>query len=130
MKPIFKNTEDWQQADLLMQPIFIRVMDNLRKQLEKFHWIATYQEVQTPYPGHQLSLTHEEKSITINVWDICFQVCFLNYKTPPINEDESTQDSQVVEIDTSLINLGEVNWQKLDNKAQKVIEEMLRNLPN
>lgn len=130
MKPTFKNSLDWQQAELLMQPAFIRVMDNLRKQLEQSHWIGTYQEIQTPYPGHQLSLTHQEHSVKINIWDLCFQVCFLNYELPFNNNQESSLASQIVDIDTSLIdNTGEVNWQRLDEKAQRVIQEMLASLP-
>ena len=130
MKPIFKNTEDWQKAELLMQPAFIRVMDNLRKQLEQSHWIATYQEVETPYPGHQLSLTYQENSVTMGIWDICFQVCFLDYKIPLINDKKSSQNTQIVDIDSNLLNeRGEVDWQHLDAKVQRIIQEILTNLP-
>ena len=34
MNPKFKDIIAWEQAQLLMQPAFIRVLDNLRKQLE------------------------------------------------------------------------------------------------
>ena len=57
MKPKFKNKQAWEQAQLLMQPAFIRVIDNLRKQLEQSSWKGTYQEIITPYPGYQLRLT-------------------------------------------------------------------------
>lgn len=45
MKPRFADIQTWQQAELLMQPAFIRVVDNLRKQLETSNWSGTYREV-------------------------------------------------------------------------------------
>ncbi|ACK64169.1 conserved hypothetical protein [Rippkaea orientalis PCC 8801] len=129
MKPIFKNTEDWQKAEILMQPALIRVLDNLRKQLEQSEWTATYQEVETPYPGHQLSLTYQEKIVIINIWELCFQVCFLNYQLSFNHGDNACQHEQSVEIDSSLIdNTGELNWQQLDIKSKEVIQEMLISL--
>ena len=41
MKPIFKNSTDWEQAEYLMQPSLIRVIDNLRKQLDESAWKGT-----------------------------------------------------------------------------------------
>ncbi len=45
MKPKFATIASWQQAELLMQPTFIRVVDNLRKQLDQSVWKGTYREV-------------------------------------------------------------------------------------
>ena len=56
MKPKFKSELAWQQAQLLMQPALIRVVDNIRKRLEQTSWKATYQETQVPVPGYQLLL--------------------------------------------------------------------------
>ena len=42
MTPKFANSQDWQQANLLMQPAFIRVIDNIRKQLETSDWHGSY----------------------------------------------------------------------------------------
>ncbi len=126
MKPTFKNTTDWEKAETLMQPAFIRVMDNLRKQLEKSNLVATYEEVQEPYPGYQLTLTYEENSVTISIWELCFQVCFLDYQLSLTDEQKSSQDSTIVEVDSSLFNEeGEINWEKLDTKAQQNIQKIL-----
>ncbi len=46
MNPKFKDITAWEQAQLLMQPAFIRVLDNLRKQLENSLWKGTYTEIQ------------------------------------------------------------------------------------
>jgi hypothetical protein len=45
MKPRFADIESWQQAEVLMQPAFIRLIDNLRKQLEETTWKGTYRDV-------------------------------------------------------------------------------------
>ena len=45
MKPKFVSIETWQWAELLMQPTFIRVVDNLRKQLDQSSWKGAYREV-------------------------------------------------------------------------------------
>lgn len=123
MKPIFQNALDWEKAQLLMQPTFIRVMDNLRKQLEKSSWQGTYEEVTTPYPGYQLILSSQEQSVSVNIWEICFQICFLNYE--PKLEGEKT-----VQIDTDLIGeSGEVDWHRLEAKTQSLIQEIFTSLP-
>lgn len=125
MKPTFKNTQQWQQAELLMQPALIRIVDWVRKQLEQTTWKATYKDIQTPIPGYELCLEKQDTSVCINLWDLCFQVCFRDY-TPTHTERES----QEVEIDMNLIDeTGEVDWQCLDRKAQQLVERFFAELP-
>ncbi len=128
MKPTFQNATDWEKAEILMQPAFIRVMDNLRKQIEKSNLVATYEEIKEPLPGYQLILTHEDNSVTISIWDICFKVCFIDYK---FSSTESPQDSIMVEIDENLFQEGGViNWDSLEQKTQKTIQNIIDNFPN
>lgn len=47
----FANDLARQQADMLMQPALIRIIDNIRKQLETSGWRGTYQETQL-WPPH------------------------------------------------------------------------------
>lgn len=130
MQPKFKDTQDWEQAQLLMQPAFIRVLDNLRKILEDSPWKGTYQEKQEPYPGYQLCLTHQDYSVTVDIWDLCFQVCFLDY-TPVCPQVSESDSSQLVTIDTGLITEnGEVDWHRLDDKVQKLIKAIFVSLPS
>lgn len=42
----FANTLSWDQAELLMQPTFIRVIDNIGKQLDQSTWKGTYTDIQ------------------------------------------------------------------------------------
>lgn len=131
MQPKFKNAIAWEQAQVLMQPAFIRVLDNIRKQLDESTWQGTYEEVQTPYPGYRLCLSHQEQSVKIDIWTLCFQVCFLDYIASPLDENnEASTMSQEVEIDTTLIDEGgEVDWQSLETKTQKLVKDIFTNLP-
>lgn len=125
MVPKFTDTTSWQQAELLMQPALLRVVDNIRKQLEISNWKGTYEEIETPIPGHQLCLQRNDQQVTYNIWDLCFQVCFRDYHPAP---DES--GSQEVEVDTRLIDEnGEVDWQQLEDKTKNIIETLFANLP-
>lgn len=131
MKPKFKHTLAWEQAQVLMQPCLIRVLDNIRKQLEQSDWQGKYEEIQEPFPGYLLCLKRGDKSTKIDVWDLCYQVCFRDYNPPQVhflNEGEITEYE--VEIDTRLINeIAEVDWHLLETKAQNVVEKVFTSLP-
>lgn len=45
MPPKITDTVAWHQAELLMQPAFIRVIDQIRMQLDESAWKGTYQNV-------------------------------------------------------------------------------------
>lgn len=161
MPPKITNSTAWQQAELLMQPIFIRVVDNVRKLLDNSSWKGTYHDVLTwaagtseetkaivtqlvqeletstpeeavqirqtlaklpmPHPGYHLCLQRQEQQINVDLWELCYQVCFVEY----------TLSDDTVDIDTSLIDeSGEVEWNLLDNKAKRVVEEMFAKLPS
>ena len=125
MKPKINNITAWKQAELLMQPAFIRVLDHIRNKLENSAWQGTYQEVQTPIPGYRLDLEYENQKISINVWELCYQVCFSNYFLT-----HSDNETVEVDIDVNLLNKeGNVNWDMLDEKALKVVENMMADLP-
>ncbi|MEB3357685.1 MAG: hypothetical protein VKK04_13235 [Synechococcales bacterium] len=119
MVPKFSDTRTWQQAELLMQPAFIRVIDNIRKHLDQSPWRGTYRDVHVwprgttpeakirvmqlqreletanseeaadiqnaldhlprPYPGYELCLHHHDREVTVDLWQLCFEICFSNY---------------------------------------------------
>jgi hypothetical protein len=137
MKPKFKNTIDWEQAQMLMQPIFIRVIDNIRKQLDNSSWKGVYQQIDEPYPRYELLLSRNEKVIELDIWELCYQICFINFTTKVIElqqhlaQQNGTQieEIQEVEIDTSLIdNDGQVDWIKIEEKTNYVITNVFNNL--
>lgn len=137
MKPKFKNILAWEQAQLLMQPIFIRVIDNIRKQLDESTWKGTYQEISEPFPKYQLLLTKNDQLVELDIWQLCYQVCFINFTTKVIElqqhiaELNGTQIEEIkeVEIDTSLIDEnGEVDWINIENKTANLIQNIFNNL--
>lgn len=163
--PKFATTLAWQQADLLMQPVFIRVIDNIGKRLDQSLWKGTYQEspvwaegvteetkaivtqlqqqlaialpeqipeieaalAQLPqsHPGYVLCLQHGDRRVTIDIWQLCYQICFRNY-SPVLN----AMDSELkVEIDAALIDeTGDVDWIQLDAKAKQLIDQIFSSL--
>lgn len=166
MPPKITDPVAWQQAELLMQPAFIRVIDHIRKQLDESAWKGTYenvliwpegtteeakarvtglvQELQAatpektaqieqaiaslpiPQPGYHLYLQHGEQQFSFDLWDLCYQICFRHY-SPALAQSPNYK----VEIDTNLIDeTGDVDWQFLDTKAGKLVEQVFANLPN
>ncbi|MGC9505848.1 hypothetical protein [Baaleninema sp.] len=121
MKPKFTNQLAWQQAQALMQPAFIRILDNLRKYLEESTWEGTYHETQVPIPGYQLHLKKNGAEKTIDIWELCYQVCFRDYH--PTHTPSETQE---VEIDTSLFDGNEIDWERLDEKARSIAQEIFK----
>ncbi len=161
MPPKIKNSLAWQQAELLMQPTFIRVIDNVRKLLDKSSWKGTYHDVltwaagtsdetkaivtqmvqeletatpeqaeqiretlaklPTPHPGYHLCLQRQEQQVNVDLWELCYKVCFVNY----------TLSDDPVDVDTSLLDeTGDVEWNFLDKKAKLVVGEMFASLPD
>jgi hypothetical protein len=159
MPPKITNSTSWQQAEILMQPAFIRVIDNIRKQLDISDWKGTYQDVLTwpantndetkalvtqlvqemetatpiqadeirktlaslpmPHPGYHLLLQRDGEQVNIDLWDLCYQVCFLNYSS----------ENTAVDIDTTLIDeYDDVDWQNLENKTQKLVKQLFADL--
>lgn len=165
MTPRFAHPMAWQQAELLMQPTFIRIIDNIRKQLETSSWRGTYHDVQRwpqgttdeqkakvsqyqralktappeqieilhraldqlprPYPGYELHLTHNDHAIEVDLWQLCYQVCFCEFSSA------NADGSKPVEVDTHLIDeTGDVDWHHLDEKAKHTVGQVFENLPN
>jgi len=131
MKPKFKTILAWEQAQILMQPAFIRILDNLRKELEQSKWKGTYKEVTEPLPGYHLCLTNQDRSVEIDIWELCYQVCFRDYKLPLQHFFSSDDDTSCeVEIDTRLLDeTGKIDWHLLEAKAQQLVREIFANLP-
>ncbi|TAE58917.1 MAG: hypothetical protein EAZ87_11660 [Nostocales cyanobacterium] len=164
MPPKITNSARWQQAEILMQPAFIRVVDNIRKHLDVSDWKGTYHDVliwppgtsdetkamvtqlieemetatpqklleikenlavlPVPHPGYHLRLQRQEQQVNVDLWELCYQVCFVNYS--PDNTSENT----LVDIDTSLIDeSGSVEWQVLENKTKQLVKQVFDSLP-
>jgi hypothetical protein len=118
MQPKFASELAWQQAEFLMQPIYIRIIDRIRQQSEVSISKVSYEEVKDPHPTNYLCIEFQDRQLKFDIWDLCYQVCFVNY-----HGSHSELESQVVEVDTSLIDMeaGIPDWTRLDQKAKDVI---------
>ena len=127
MQPKFADELAWQQAEFLMQPIYIRIIDRIRQQSETSTWQVSYEEIRDPHPINYLCLKSANRQLKFDIWNLCYQVCFLNY-----DGSHSELESQIVAVDTSLIDMEAQipDWHRLDNKAKDVIARVFDNLPS
>ena len=130
MKPTFKDTLAWEQAQVLMQPALLRVVDNIRKEIEASKWRGTYKEVTTPIPGYHLCLASDNYQVEIDIWELCYKVCFEEYEPIQHVFSQENEAAYPVEIDTRLLDeSGEVDWQLLESKAQQSVRNVFGTLP-
>jgi hypothetical protein len=156
MKPKFATTIAWQQSELLMQPVYIRTIDNLRKVLEESSWKGDYQEYRiwaedipleqrtqfallqqevrtaapqdvealeialaelpAPFSGYNLILTQGTTEKSLDLWDLCYQVCFV--------DPDLTAEAPIVTVDTTLLDeCGEVDWTALEAKTKQIVQQ-------
>lgn len=147
-----------------MQPAYIRLIDNLRKQLETSNWRGTYRDVSvwaddipdetkatvatlkkqletatpeqateieqtlsqlpSPYPGYELCLQNGDRQVTVDLWELCYEICFRA-------GEAGFSDDRPVEIDTDLIDeTGDVDWNQLEDKTKRLVSEIFDNLPS
>jgi hypothetical protein len=118
MVPKFIDELAYQQAEFLMQPIYIRIIDRIRQQSETSSWEVSYEEVQTPQPTNYLCLQSGDRQRRFDLWDLCYQVCFLDY-----HGSHGELESQVVAVDASLIDMDAQapDWHRIDDKANAVV---------
>jgi hypothetical protein len=163
MKPTFADEATWEKANVLMQPAFIRLLDNIRKLTEELStWKSSYQEnlvwdaaisdeerarigllqqelksttdndraydieqiletLPKPYPAYEWKLERDEELVTIDVWELCYKICFTVDYDPSVDRP--------ARVDESLFDDGEVEWTVLDEKAKRLVTEILSQLP-
>jgi hypothetical protein len=132
----YEDVQVWESG--VAEAIKTQVMD-LRSLLESAT-AATVDQIRqelaqlpAPYPGYQLRLSQGEQVVTVELWDLCYQICFRNYDS--VTGTSWTRGfgqgkSQGVEIDPDLFkDNGDVDWVVLDGKAQQVVERVFANLP-
>ncbi len=74
----------------------------------------------TPAPAYELRLSRDNRTVTLDVWELCFQVCFQTYSPP-----------QAVTVDETLWDeTGDVDWLALDEKAKGIVTKAIDQLIN
>lgn len=164
MKPSFNTPDDWERTNLLMQPAFIRLLDNIRKLTDELStWKTSYQEnliwedsvsneergrigllqqelktttdndraseieqiletLPKPYPAYEWRLDRGDQIVTIDVWELCYKICF--------TEDFNPRSEAPAQVDLELFDdEGDVDWAVLDEKAKQLVTEILSQLP-
>lgn len=117
MQPKFKNLLEYEKAQLLLQPIYIRLIDNIRQESELLEWDVSYEEITEPFPGYILSLKKDNYLTKYNIWELCFKICFNAYEQGQITP---------VETDKILIDdNGELDWQQIEIKTKKLVKSLL-----
>ena len=75
----------------------------------------------SPHPGYELCLEKDDRQVTIDLWELCYKICFSLQET----------DFQPVEVDLSLIDeTGDVDWNRLDDKTKQLVEQIFATLPS
>lgn len=157
--PQFATAQDQRYAQALMQPALIRIIDNIRKQLDVSDWTGSYRDdmnwptettsdekqqylalqemletatpeeydqiqvalASMPSPEHvyTLCLKKQDQRRDIDIWQLCYRLC---------NTADSSDEP--ITIDTSLLDLeiGDVDWIALDQKAKRLVEETFQTL--
>ncbi|TVQ09366.1 MAG: hypothetical protein EA368_09615 [Leptolyngbya sp. DLM2.Bin27] len=78
-------------------------------------------QLPTPTPAYELrltegsALTDNNRTATLDVWELCFGVCFSDY-----------QPQRPASVDPTLLaDDGEINWLALDDKAKALVEQAI-----
>lgn len=116
MQPKFQNILEYEKSQLLLQPIYIRLIDNIRKQSELLQWNIAYEDINEPFPGYIVSLKKGSYLAKYNIWELCFKICFDSYEkdqTTPVKTDKILIDEE-----------GELDWQQIETKTQNLVKSL------
>ncbi|MDX2228862.1 MAG: hypothetical protein NW220_04465 [Leptolyngbyaceae cyanobacterium bins.349] len=86
-----------------------------------------------PYPGYQLCLSQGTHQVRVDLWELCYRICFRDYDTESGTSRAKgfgQPASQGVEVDASLFDeMGEVDWDRLDAKTRQLVDQIFASLP-
>ncbi len=121
MRPKFKNILEYEKTQLLLQPIYIRLIDNIRQESELLEWDVSYEEITEPFPGYILCLKKDNYLSKYSIWELCFQICFDSYEKDqiePVTTDKNLLDDK-----------GELDWLQIEIKTKNLVKSLLIILP-
>lgn len=87
-----------------------------------------------PFPGYQLCLSQADHQVCVDLWEICYRICFRDYDVESGTSRSrgfGQPPSDGVEVDTTLFDeTGEVDWDRLDAKTRKLVDQIFASLPH
>lgn len=90
-------------------------------------------DLPAPFPGYQLCLSKADQQVCVDLWEICYQICFRDYDAASGTSRSrgfGQPPSQSVEVDATLFDAsGEVDWDQLDAKTRRLVEQIFATLP-
>ncbi len=87
------------------------------------------EDLPQPVPVYLLHLTKEEQARTLNLWELCYQICLLDYSPQIERTFFVDMPLEEVQSDHTLFDAsGEVDWPLLDQKTARVIESAFQSL--
>ncbi|MBL1211368.1 MAG: hypothetical protein FWJ34_17370 [Geminocystis sp. GBBB08] len=117
MRTKFKDILEYEKAQLLLQPIYIRLIDNIRQESELSDWNVSYKEINEPFPSYIVLFKKGNYLRQYNIWELCFKICFDSY--------ESEENIPVI-IDKILMDdRGELDWQQIEIKTKNLVKSLL-----
>lgn len=119
----YQETQLWPEA---IKEVEMRRVKELQSQLmtatpEQADVVRTeLADLPQPFPGYELHLTRGEQTCIVDIWELCYRVCFEQF---PVS-------SSTVSVDTSLIDqeINDVDWLVLDNKAKTIVNDIFKQL--
>ncbi|MEM6501819.1 MAG: hypothetical protein AAF685_08280 [Cyanobacteria bacterium P01_C01_bin.89] len=111
----------------------IKLLEQQLKDAEKVGDMETVDEVQgalnaqpQPQPLYTFHLKKGDRTAMIDLWQICYRICFQDYAA---RAALSTGDRVSVDVDESLFETGgDIDWQRLDEKAKTEITTFFKQL--
>ncbi len=75
-------------------------------------------QLPNPVPTYELRITHQDETTVLDIWQLCFRVCFQNYEPAmPAQVDQNLLDAD-----------GQVDWIALDEKAKGQVAGVVNRL--
>jgi hypothetical protein len=129
----YEDVQQWPEGTSETDKVLVT---NLRSQLETASTQETEQithslaQLPTPFPGYHLHLSRGDRRLSVDLWDLCYQICFQDYDSG--NGTSHSTDlamGEGVAIDPGLFDeTGEVDWHQLDEKTKHLVNQIFTRL--
>ena len=82
-----------------------------------------------PIPVYRLNLSQGNRQEQLNMWELCYQICLLQYAPILGSESLVPPSLETYPLDSKLLDsTGEIDWPSLDQKAERVVSQLLETL--